>query len=229
MLPSMVRSDYLCTKKPPSESESHCNECMESTTDSPSALRLRYILLSFTIIIVLSCNSKTTDPSARKEKRPEQITARDPKTPVREYGIRRIDVEKRDQGVATLKAVRNAEAPGPPLYDRIVFEFDRIPSYSIYYENGDPTACGSGETVRMAASHFLIIRFSPAQAHTEEGAPTIKERDSLLQLTYLKHLKLTCDFEAELAWAAGLAEKRLFRAYELESPPRLVIDFPHGK
>ena len=190
---------------------------------------LRYILLLCTILIVLSCNSKNTDLSAGKEKMPEPINSPDPKTPEREYGIRRIDVEKKDQGVATLNAVRNAEVPGPPLYDRIVFEFDRVPSYSIYYENGTPTACGSGESVRMAGPNFLIIQFSPAQAHTEEGAPTIKERDSLLQLTYPKHLKLTCDFEAELAWAAGLSEKRPFRAYELDSPPRLVIDFPHGK
>ena len=178
-------------------------------------------------MIVLSCNSKSTDRSTLKEKIPEQIKPQDPQTQELEYGIRRIDVEKKDQGVATLNAVRNGEVSGPPLYDRIVFEFDGVPSYSIYYESGTPTACGSGETVRMAASNFLIIQFSPAQAHTDEGAPTIKERDSLLQLTHLKHLKLTCDFEAELAWAAGLAEKRPFRAYELDSPPRLVIDFPH--
>ena len=43
-------------------------------------------------------------------------------------------------------------------------------------------------------------------------------------LAVLVALALTCDFEAQVEWVAGLRSRRGFRVLELTQPPRLVVD-----
>ena len=126
-------------------------------------------------------------------------------------------------GIAVLMAVRTAAHPG---YERITFEFDStgIPEYYIEYIDKPVRACGSGDTVPMAGDAWLEIRFSGANAHTEQGAPTVPERDRKLTLPVLRQLTSTCDFEAEVTWVAGVSTPARYRVLELGEPARLAID-----
>ena len=81
--------------------------------------------------------------------------------------------------------------------------------------------------MHLTEPQAALIAMEPAYAHTEEGQPTIAERVRTPGLPVLRSLVLTCDFEARVEWAAGLAATEGFRVFELQAPPRLVVDFAH--
>jgi hypothetical protein len=137
------------------------------------------------------------------------------------------NTEKRNPkatGPALLKDVRSARHTN---YDRVVFEFEGTPSYKIEYIDKPVRACGSGDVVPFAGDAWLSVRFSGANAHTEAGDATIKDRARSPNLPVMKDLKLICDFEAEVEWVMGLSSPNKYRVLELESPTRLVVDIRH--
>lgn len=137
-----------------------------------------------------------------------------------------IDEKKDTKGVAILNEVRTAEHGN---YDRIVFEFGgaELPGYHIEYIDKPVRACGSGDVVPLKGDGWLEIRFQPARAHTEQGQPTVKDRERAPNHKIIKELKLTCDFEADVEWVLGVALPNRYRVLELENPTRLVIDIKH--
>lgn len=133
-------------------------------------------------------------------------------------------VVARDRGdleVATLLAVRTARHAD---YERIAFEFDRLPNYKVEYIDRPVIACGSGDTVPLPGDAWLEVDLRPANAHTEQGRPTIGTRSFAPAYPNLLELKLTCDFEAQVTWVAGLRSPNRFRVTELRDPARLVVD-----
>lgn len=123
---------------------------------------------------------------------------------------------------ALLTAVRTAAHEG---FDRIVLEFaDDVPGFRVEYVEGSAFHCGSGEPARVDGEHLLRLRIEPANAHTDAGEPTVRERDRRPRLPVLGALALTCDFEAQVEWVAGLRSRGGFRVLELSGPPRLVVD-----
>ena len=137
-----------------------------------------------------------------------------------------LRVDRSDQQPALLQAVRTGRHEG---YDRIVFAFGDgpVPGYHIAYARGPVQACGSGQEVSLDGAAALEIRMVPAHAHTEAGKPTVTERSRQPALPVLTALALTCDFEADVTWAAGLTGSNAFRAFELRDPARLVVDVRH--
>ena len=133
--------------------------------------------------------------------------------------------QRADAPVAVLREVRSAEQQG---FDRVVFEFggSAVPGYRIGYEDR-PVQCGSGDAVEVTGGAWLQVQLLPAQAHTEAGEPTVRERERHLDLPVLKELESTCDFEADVTWVLGLASRRPYRVQELASPARLVVDVGH--
>jgi hypothetical protein len=127
---------------------------------------------------------------------------------------------------ALLREVRTARHPG---FDRVTFEFsgDRLPGYKVAYLAGPAYDCGAGEPKEVAGSAVLEVDLRPANAHTEEGQPTIPFRERPLDLPVLKEIERTCDFEAVVTWALGVAGPKRFRVMELSGPPRLAIDVEH--
>jgi hypothetical protein len=125
--------------------------------------------------------------------------------------------------VATLRAVRVATHAG---YDRVVFDFgsDPVPPYRIGTLDGRAIQCGSGEAVDLEGETVLEFSFEPARAHTEAGAATVRERSLEPALPVVRSLVLTCDFEAHVVWAAGLAGSVVLRTMLLADPHRLVLD-----
>jgi hypothetical protein len=128
--------------------------------------------------------------------------------------------------IAVLKEVRTASHAN---FDRVVFEFegDRLPSHHVEYVDRPVRQCGSGDAVELAGDAWLIVRMTPARAHTEAGQATVKERERRLALPVLKELESICDFEAEVSWALGLASTNRYRVMELSNPARLVVDVKH--
>ena len=114
-------------------------------------------------------------------------------------------------------------------FDRVVFEFSgsAMPGYHIEYIDKPVRSCGSGEVVPLAGDAWLEIRMTPAAAHTEQGQPTIKTRSFSPNLPIVKELKSTCDFEADVAWVAGVSTPNEYRVLELKDPARLVVDISH--
>ncbi len=127
---------------------------------------------------------------------------------------------------AVLSDVR---AAAQATFDRVVFEFQTpaVPGYRVAYAEGPVRDCGSGETVDVQGASQLIVRLSPAQAHTETGIVTVKGQERLLALPVLRELQLSCDFEGEVSWVLGLSALRPYRVSELPAPPRLVVDIQH--
>lgn len=137
-----------------------------------------------------------------------------------------IDKKKEVKGAATLREVRTAEHGN---YDRVVFEFEgaELPGYHIEYIDKPVRACGSGKVVPLKGDGWLEIRFQPAQAHTENGEPTVKDRERAPNHKIIKELKLICDFEADVEWVLGVASPNKYLVLELENPIRLAVDIKH--
>ena len=130
-------------------------------------------------------------------------------------------------GQAVLMSVRHAVHA---RFDRLVFEFapGARPIAHTEYIDSPVRHCASGEVVPMAGDAWLELKLTDAVAHTDEGHPTINERAQSLNLPIVKELKLTCDFEADVTWVAGVSSPQKYRLFVLESPPRVVIDFRHS-
>jgi hypothetical protein len=140
------------------------------------------------------------------------------------FGLAPADV-RRDGEPATVRAVRVAKHEG---YDRIVFEADHVPGFHVGYV-ATAVRCGSGTPVVVDGKAVLEIGLRPAQAHDAQGQPTVTERSvKPTDLGVVRQLEATCDVEGDVTWAIGVADRRLFRAFELSDPPRLVVDVQHA-
>jgi hypothetical protein len=132
---------------------------------------------------------------------------------------------KREGQPAIVHAVRAARAEG---YDRVVFEFrERVPGYHLEYIDKPVVDCGAGDVKAIEGDGWLEARFYPANAHTEAGEPTVAERELKPALRIVREIERTCDFEAVVTWVIGTASPNRYRAFELASPPRLVVDIDH--
>jgi hypothetical protein len=116
---------------------------------------------------------------------------------------------------------------------RVVFEFEgQVSGYDVRYIEPPLTDCGSGEetdTSTWDANAFLEVRLEPSggpDITSEEGEPTYKgARDiDVEEDAILKHLTVTCDFEAVFTWAIGVDQERPFNVMTLQDPPRLVVE-----
>ncbi len=129
-------------------------------------------------------------------------------------------------GAATLLTVRTARQDG---FDRIVFEFDsHVPQWSMEYVDRPQYECGSGEAVRLEGDGWLQVNFEAANAHTEEGRATNAPRHVADPAgANLREMRRICDFEAQVQYVIGVASPNRFRAFQLSSPARLVVDIQH--
>jgi hypothetical protein len=123
--------------------------------------------------------------------------------------------------------IQNVKSACCENFDRLVFAVDGIhqPSYTIKYAQPPFTDCGSGNTHQMPGNAWLTIKMTPAQGHGA-GQATLP-RETSYHCANLKHLSITCDFEADLTFVIGLNAKRPYRVIELQNPTRLVVDIRH--
>lgn len=113
-------------------------------------------------------------------------------------------------------------------FDRIVLEFEGqgVPSYRVGYLDPPVRQDGSGNKVDVAGNAFLELRTTPASGRTAHGE-TIYEGPRRVpggRASVVNEVVRTGDFEANLAWVAGVDRRRPFAVAFLKDPLRLVVD-----
>lgn len=137
--------------------------------------------------------------------------------------IEPVERPRPDLNPAVLRDVRAAQHPD---FERVVFEFQppSVPGYRMEYAEAPVLNCGAGEPLNVEGVAHLVVRLSPAQAHTEAGEVTVRDRERRPALEMVRELELSCDFEGQVSWVVGLSARRPYRVSELAAPPRLVVD-----
>jgi hypothetical protein len=125
------------------------------------------------------------------------------------------------QSAPTLTDVR---AGGHTGFDRVVFEFrGAVPTHRVRYVD-QLVQDGSGKPVSVAGTADLEVVFHGANAHTDDGTPTISPRRFSPGLTAVKEVAQIGDFEAVVTYGIGVDRKRPLKVSTLSNPSRLVID-----
>jgi hypothetical protein len=125
------------------------------------------------------------------------------------------------QSAPTLVDVRAARHPG---FDRVVFEFQgAVPQHTVRYV-GQLVEDGSGKPVSVAGTADLEVIFHGANAHTEDGTPSVGPKRFSPGLTAVKEVAQIGDFEAVVSYGIGLDRRRPITVSTLSGPSRLVID-----
>lgn len=122
--------------------------------------------------------------------------------------------------VPVLTGIRYAGHPEDG-YDRIVFDIEGgLPGYSARYVD-EVRADPSDRKLSVPGKKYLLIVFTPAQAHRDDGAPTVSgvHRAGLPMLTAYA---VAGDFEGYVSIALGLNARTGYRIGEL--PGRIYID-----
>jgi hypothetical protein len=125
------------------------------------------------------------------------------------------------QSIPTLTDVR---AGGHTGFDRVVFEFrGAVPEHRVRYVD-QLVQDGSGRPVSVAGAADLEVVFQGANAHTEDGTPTISPRRFPTGLAAVREVAQIGDFEAVVTYGIGVDRKRPLKVSTLTNPSRLVID-----
>jgi hypothetical protein len=120
----------------------------------------------------------------------------------------------------------DVRAGGHTGYDRVVFEFrGPVPEHRIGYVD-QLVEDGSGNPVSVAGAADLEVVFQGANAHEEDGSPTVTPRRFSPGLTAVKEVAQLGDFEAMVSYGIGVDRRRPIEVSVLSSPSRLVIDVP---
>jgi hypothetical protein len=96
-----------------------------------------------------------------------------------------------------------------------------VPGYEAKYVQST-TTCGSGEPVTTGGPAQLTLRFEPAVAHDANGNVTVNTLALTPNLTSIKELKSTCDFEGVVAWVIG-TESRYYTVTTAQNPSRIIV------
>jgi hypothetical protein len=120
--------------------------------------------------------------------------------------------------------IRSAAHPDEG-YDRIVFDIDgKIPGYTVRYVDqvrADP----SGLPVDVPGRRYLVITFTPAQAHNDAGRSLVAPQRRTLDHPMMRGYVLVGDFEGYVSVAIGLDDVVGYRVGELPGQPsRVYLD-----
>jgi hypothetical protein len=125
------------------------------------------------------------------------------------------------QSTPTLVDVRAGRHAG---FDRVVFEFrGDLPEHRIRYVSR-LVQDGSGNPVSVAGAADLEVVFQGANAHEEDGTPTVSPRRFSPGLLAVKEVAQVSDFEAVVSYGIGVDRRRPITVSTLSGPSRLVVD-----
>jgi len=125
------------------------------------------------------------------------------------------------QSTPTLVDVRAGRHPG---FDRVVFEFQgAVPEHHVRYVD-QLVEDGSGRPVSVAGAADLQVVFQGANAHEEDGSPSLSPRRLSPGLPAVKEVTQVGDFEAVVGYGIGIDRRRPVTVSTLSGPSRLVID-----
>jgi hypothetical protein len=125
------------------------------------------------------------------------------------------------QETPTLVDVRAGRHPG---FDRVVFEFrGAVPEHRIDYVDR-LVQDGSGNRVTVAGAADLEVVFEGANAHEEDGTPTVSPRRFSPGLPAVREVAQVGDYEAVVSYGIGVDRERPITVSTLAGPSRLVVD-----
>lgn len=135
------------------------------------------------------------------------------------------DVGEGGGGDLGLASVRVARQDG---YDRVVLEFggDGIPGWFVGYVD-NPTSQGSGEAVNPKGDSTLQVAVRHVGIPEDTGVPYYSgpRNVGVGDATNVREVVVGSLFEGDQEAFIGIAgDKKPFRVFALEGPPRLVID-----
>lgn len=123
--------------------------------------------------------------------------------------------------VPVARAVRTGSHPDCK-FDRLVIDVSGpIPGYSVSFVQ-KVTQDASGKIITMPGTRYLVIRLSPAQAHTTAGQLTLPAGVQAVNDPMLRAWTTSGDFEGVLHIALGLAGGSKYRVGEAGS--RIYLD-----
>jgi hypothetical protein len=127
--------------------------------------------------------------------------------------------------IPLLVDVRTAHHPG---FDQITFEFrGPRPSHRVGYVSR-LVEDASGRPVHLAGNAAIEVVFQGANAHDDNGQPTVSPRRFKPGLPSLKEVAQIGDFEAVVTYGLGVDHRVPFKVLELSNPSRIAIDISTG-
>ncbi|MFG2989804.1 hypothetical protein ACGFZK_11030 [Streptomyces sp. NPDC048257] len=124
--------------------------------------------------------------------------------------------------------VVNARWAGHPSFDRIVIDLQGYVPTATVTPVSQLIYDGSGKPVPLAGKYFLEIRLNPAAAHNDAGGNVYQgPKLQKINLSKLKGIALTGDYEGYVTFGAAFDTLPYYRAYTLHAPERFVVDIAH--
>ena len=124
-------------------------------------------------------------------------------------------------GVANTIAARVTEQSG---YDRFVLQLDSaVPTYTVkrqataVFQNG-----ATGLKLTLLGNSGVVVTLHSATGATTFTGPTDFQHP---EYQVLLEARQTQDFEGYVTWGLGLSRAACLRAFTLQDPARLVVDF----
>jgi hypothetical protein len=119
-----------------------------------------------------------------------------------------------------LVSVATSERDG---YDRVLFTFKgAAPGYQVRYVSR--VTDQAGRKLDVDGQAFLAVVFEPARAHDRAGQATFATADLDPGAPALRQVRFAGDFEGQLSFGIGVADRGGFRVSELRDPARVAVD-----
>jgi hypothetical protein len=128
---------------------------------------------------------------------------------------------------------RHAGRPGPELvsvatserdgYDRVLFTFrGAAPGYRVRYVS--QVTDQAGRKLALRGQAFLAVVFEPARARDPAGQATFATVGLEPGAPALRQVRFAGDFEGQVSFGIGVADRGGFRVSELRDPARVAVD-----
>jgi hypothetical protein len=119
-----------------------------------------------------------------------------------------------------LVSVRTARGDG---YDRVLFTFEgSMPGYQVRYV--PQVLDAGGGRLPLSGQAFVAVAFEPARAHDPAGEPTFPTATLTPGYPALRQVRFAGDFEGQVSFGLGVADRGGFRVSELRNPTRVAVD-----
>jgi hypothetical protein len=114
--------------------------------------------------------------------------------------------------------------------DHVIFDFDAKgsdpPGYTITYGEPPFVGDGSGAQIAVAGNAFVVVKIKPGYGFDfETGKPTYTgpKNVPVANLTHVKAIVETGDFEGVLTWVIGMDSKRPFSVQATGTPRHQLV------
>ena len=173
---------------------------------------MRTMARAVVLLLVVAFVAGVWDPGTRRSASPAGSPA-----PFRTEPVER---SRRSRPAPELVSVQTMEQEG---YDRVVFTFEGpMPGYQVRYVSRVTDA--AGERLPLRGQAFLAVAFEPARAHDPDGEATFPTATITPGYPALRQVRFAGDFEGQVAFGIGVADRGGFRVSELRNPTRVVVD-----